>query len=99
MQSLKILRLKGKVSELLEVILEEIDSSSRDIAQIVMKDFSIHNAQTSMHQLWEMIGTLERTYIGKDVSQAVEQHLEGLYQGLYHAYHTIRRLQDYDLCK
>ena len=90
----KILQLKGKVFELLEVILEEIDDSSSDLAQIVMKDFSIRNVQTSMYQLWE---TLKNSLYNE--ADPDGHYQEDLYQGLYHAFHAIRRLQSYGLCK
>ena len=90
-QKQNILQLKGKVFELLEVLLEEINDYSSSNLEQIRKDFCICNVLSSMHQLWEMIETLKNDETC--TSEADEHYQEDLYRSLYHGFHAIRRLQ------
>ena len=81
---------KAKIFELLEVILEETDEGSRKLAIDVVKDYDIVCATGSLLQLWET----QKWLTDKENSKAKE----ALEKGLFHGYHTLRRLEDYQLC-
>ena len=81
---------KAKIFELLEVILEETDEGSRKLAVDVVKDYDIVRATESMIQLWET----QKCLTDKEDSKAKE----ALEKGLFHGYHVLRRLEDYQLC-
>ena len=85
-----MMRVKAKVFELLDVILEETDESSRKLAVDVVKDYDIEHATESMVQIWET----QQCLTDKEESEAKE----ALEKGLFHGYHTLRRLEDYQLC-
>ena len=87
MYFIQVMRVKAKVFELLEVILEETNEVSQKLAMDVVKNFDIRNATESMKQLWETRQCQE----DKEVKEALEK-------GLFHGYHVLRRLEDYKLC-
>ena len=84
------MRLKAKTFELLEVILEETDKGSKELAEAVRHDFDTKGAAKSMVQLWE---SQQRLTHEKD-----REDKEALEKGLFHGYHVLRRLEDYQLC-
>ena len=85
-----IMKLKAKTFELLEVILEETDEASKELARDVKNDFDTKSAIKSMMQLWE---SQQRLTHEKD-----REDKEALEKGLFHGYHALRRLEDYQLC-
>ena len=85
-----IMKLKAKTFELLEVILEETDEGSKELARGVKNDFDTESATESMMQLWELQKCLTHE---KD-----REDKEELEKGLFHGYHALRRLEDYQLC-
>ena len=93
---------KAKIFELLEVILEETNEGSRKLAMNVVKEFDTGCATESMMQLWK---TQQRMPLTDEEDKVVEEALEedrgvkeALGKGLFHGYHILRRLEDYQLC-
>ena len=85
-----IMRLKTKTFELLEVILEETDEGSKELARDVKNDFDTESATESMIWLWKSHQCLTH--------QKDREEKEALEKGLFHGYHALRRLEDYQLC-
>ena len=87
LQMFKLMRVKAKTFELLEVILEETNEASQKLATNVVDNFDKRSATESMMQLWET----SRCKDNKKFKKVLEK-------GLFHGYHALRRLEDYQLC-
>ena len=104
---LQVMMVKAKILELLELILEETNEGSKELAVDVMTEFDTGSATDSMKGLWETQQLLTHTKDG-EVKEALEKGLityeevrkskEALKKGLSHGYHALRRLEDYQLC-
>ena len=101
------MRLKAKTLELLEGILEETDEGSIEQARDVNNDFNTESATKSMMQLWktqQLLTCMEDSKVKEALQNCVITHeeakndKEALEKGLFHGYHALRRLEDYQLC-
>ena len=90
------MRLKAKIFELLELILEETNEGSKELAVDVMREFDTESATVSMNEIWKMQQLLTCTEDSK--VKEVKNAREALQKGLFHGYHALRRLEDYQLC-
>ena len=81
--------LKAKVFEFLEVIIEETQEDGGTLARNVAYCLEKKHVLSSMGQLW-------------DLSQQREAHctvLTAMEKGLFHAYHTLKRLEEHMECQ
>ena len=77
-------KLKASSIELLEVMLEETDQSSSQLAHWIISQLDIQNLLGAMHELWQ-------AYSGFNFSL----NKEHLRNSVFKAYHVLRRIGDY----
>ena len=77
-------KLKASSIELLEVMLEETDQSSSQLAHWIISQLDIQNLLGAMHELWQVYSEFNFTL-----------NKEHLRNSVFRAYHVLRRIGDY----
>ena len=81
------MRMKASAVELLEVLLEETDELSSELAEGISQDVNVYQLKVFMDQLWQ----LQEKW---DVSLEEELRDEAR-KAMYRAFHVVRKMADY----
>ena len=81
------MRMKASAVELLEVLLEETDELSNELAQGISQDVDVSQIELFMYELWD----LQQKWDEKK-----EYHLrDESRKAMYRAFHVVRKMADY----
>ena len=80
-----MLQLKSSCVELLEVLLEETDQNSERLAHWIISHFNLSIFLSAMLELWTASNNITYQHSQADLYR----------QGMFRAYHVLRRLSDY----
>ena len=82
-----MMNLKASAIELLEVLLEETDELSNQLAQKISQDVDVTQIKLFMYQLWKLQQMWE---------EKREHHLrDESRKAMYRAFHVVRKMADY----
>ena len=82
-----MMHMKASAVELLEVLLEETDKLSSELAQGISQDVDVDQLKLFMHQLWELQNKWDETQ--------EKQLRDEARKAMYRAFHVVRKMADY----